>query len=416
MAMARSEFIDTLSTRGFIHQMSDADALDDLCTREILTGYIGFDCTASSLHVGSLVQLMLLYWMQQTGHRPLVLMGGGTTRIGDPSGRDTTRQLLDADTIEANKHGMFSIVERFVRFGDGPTDGIKDDNASWLTKLEYVAFLRDVGRHFSVNRMLTMDSVRLRLDREQPLSFLEFNYMVLQAYDYVELYKRYDCRLQMGGSDQWGNIVSGIDLGRRLAGAELFALTTPLITTSSGAKMGKTADGAVWLNADRTSVYDYWQYWRNTDDADVVRFLKLFTTLPMAEIERLAKLEGSEVNEAKKVLATEVTKMVHGKEAAENAAATAAATFEAGVVDAGLPTVDVPADELEVLGLLSALVTAGLSTSNSDARRSVQGGAVRVNDAKVSDPARQLTSADAKDGVVKLSIGRKKHALLRAVP
>ena len=414
--MARSDFINTLTARGFVHQMSDTEALDNALMDGVITGYIGFDCTAPSLHVGSLVQIMLLYWLQQTGHRPIALMGGGTTRIGDPSGRDTSRQLLDAETIEANKAGIFKIFERFLTFGEGPRDAIKADNAEWLDKLEYVPFLRDVGRHFSVNRMLTFDSVRLRLDREQPLSFLEFNYMVLQSYDFVELNKRYGCQLQMGGSDQWGNIVSGIDLGRRLAGADLFGITTPLITTASGAKMGKTADGAVWLNADRTSPYDYWQFWRNADDEDVARFLKLFTTLPLDEVERLAGLQGAEINEAKKTLATEVTAMVHGREAADAAAATAATTFEAGGLDAGLPTVDVAMADLEAgLGVLAAMVQAGLAASNSEARRGVQGGGARINDERVDDPHRIVGAGDLRDGLVKLSMGRKKHALLRAV-
>ncbi|MEM7694352.1 MAG: tyrosine--tRNA ligase [Pseudomonadota bacterium] len=412
--MARSDFIKTLTERGFIHQMSDADGLDTACATERITAYIGFDCTASSLHVGSLVQIMLLHWLQQTGHRPIVLMGGGTTRIGDPSGRDTTRQLLSVADIEANKAGIFRVFEPFLTFGQGPTDAIMADNADWLAALEYVPFLRDVGRHFSVNRMLTMDSVRLRLDREQPLSFLEFNYMVLQAYDFVELNRRYGCRLQMGGSDQWGNIVSGIDLGRRITGAGLFALTTPLITTAAGTKMGKTADGAVWLNADRTSPYDYFQFWRNTADADVGRFLRLFTTMPIAEIARLAALAGAEINEAKKTLALEATALVHGRAAAEAAAATAVATFEAGTLDDGLPTISMTAAEIEAgVGLLSALVDAGLAGSNSEARRSVQGGAVRLNDARVESATRMLAPADFDGGVAKLSVGKKRHALVR---
>ncbi|GAB5376224.1 MAG: tyrosine--tRNA ligase [Acuticoccus sp.] len=414
--MARSDFINTLSDRGFIHQASDIEALDTALTEDVVTAYIGFDCTAASLHVGSLVQIMKLYWLQQCGHRPLVLMGGGTTRIGDPSGRDTSRQLLDAATIAANKEGIFQIFRKLLTFGEGPTDAIEADNSEWLDTLEYVPFLRDVGRYFSVNRMLTFDSVKLRLDREQPLTFLEFNYMVLQAYDFVELNKRYGTRLQMGGSDQWGNIVSGIDLGRRMAGAELFGLTSPLITTASGAKMGKTADGAVWLNADRTSPYDYWQFWRNTEDADVARFMKLFTTLPLDEIARLAALGGAQINEAKKVLATEATAMVHGREAAEAAAATAQATFEGGGRDEGLPTVETPRATLrEGMGLLSAFVLAGLAISNSEARRGITGGGARVNDERVEDPQRVLTEADLADGVIKLSMGRKKHALLRAV-
>jgi len=416
MSMARSEFIKTLTARGFVHQMSDPEGLDAACADGPITAYIGFDCTANSLHVGSLVQIMMLHWLQQTGHRPLVLMGGGTTRIGDPSGRDTSRQLLDAETIDANKAGIFKVFEKFLTFGAGPTDALQIDNADWLTTLEYVPFLRDVGRHFSVNRMLSMDSVKLRLDREQPLSFLEFNYMVLQAYDFMEINRRYGCRLQMGGSDQWGNIVSGIDLGRRMTGAELFGLTSPLITLASGAKMGKTADGAIWLNADRTSAYDYWQFWRNTADADVARFLKLFTALPLDEIARLEALEGAEINEAKKTLATEATAFLHGREAADAAASTAEATFVAGAVDAGLPTVEVPRDALgEGMGILSALVTAGLAASNSEARRGVQGGAVRLNDEKIDDATRAIGLDDVREGVVKLSVGRKKHALLRPV-
>jgi len=414
--MARSDFLHTLESRGFVHQTSDAEALDAACREGSLAGYIGFDCTAASLHVGSLVQIMLLHWLQETGHRPIVLMGGGTTRIGDPSGRDTSRQLLDPETIAANKAGIFRIFSRFVRFGDGPTDAVEADNDAWLSGLEYVPFLRDVGRHFSVNRMLTFDSVRLRLDREQPLSFLEFNYMVLQAYDFVELNRRYGCRLQMGGSDQWGNIVSGIDLGRRLLGVELFGLTSPLITTASGAKMGKTADGAIWLNADMTSPYDYWQFWRNTADADVERFLKLFTRLPLDEVARLAALRGAEVNEAKKTLASEATALVHGRSAAETAAATAAATFEEGAADRGLPTVETPRATLEAgMGVLAALVLVGLAGSNSEARRGVVGGGARVNDERVDDPARVLTTGDLREGAVKLSMGRKRHALLRAV-
>lgn len=396
--------------------MSDAEGLDALCAEGMVTAYIGFDCTAASLHVGSLVQIMLLHWLQQTGHRPIVLMGGGTTRIGDPSGRDTSRQLLTPETIEENKRGIFQIFSRFLDFSEHDNAAIKADNADWLDTLEYVPFLRDVGRHFSVNRMLSMDSVRLRLDREQPLSFLEFNYMVLQAYDFVELNRRYDCRLQMGGSDQWGNIVSGIDLGRRILGVELFGATSPLITTASGAKMGKTAEGAVWLNADMTSPYDYWQFWRNTEDSDVERFLKLFTTLPLDEISRLSALQGAEINEAKKALATAVTTLVHGAEAAESAAATAATTFETGGLAAGLPTVEVKGDELAAgLGVLAAFVRAGLATSNSEARRSIQGGGARINDEKCADDKRLLTTADLNGDVIKLSLGRKKHALLKAV-
>jgi tyrosyl-tRNA synthetase len=412
--MPRSEFIKTLTDRGFIHQTSDAAGLDALCADERVTAYIGFDCTAPSLHVGSLVQIMLLHWLQQTGHRPIVLMGGGTTKIGDPSGRDSSRQLLDTAQIEANKTGIFRVFERFVTFSDAPDGAIAADNAEWLDDLKYVPFLRDVGRYFSVNRMLTFDSVRLRLEREQPLTFLEFNYMVLQAYDFVELFRRHGCRLQMGGSDQWGNIVSGIDLGRRILGHELYGLTSPLITTASGAKMGKTAEGAIWLNAELTSPWDYWQFWRNTADADVPRFLRLFTTLPLEEIERLSALEGAEINEAKKTLANEATAMLHGRPAAEEAAATAAATFEAGATAEGLPTVAVPRAELEEgVGVLAAFVKAGLAASNGEARRAVKGGGLRVNDERVDDDRRVLGPADVREGVVKLSVGRKKHALIR---
>ncbi|UOM34543.1 tyrosine--tRNA ligase [Acuticoccus sp. I52.16.1] len=411
--MARSDFLHTLHARGFIHQITDEEGLDSLCNGAMVTGYIGFDLTAPSLHVGHLVQIMMLHWLQQTGGRPIALMGGGTSKIGDPSGRDTTRQLMTAETIAENKASIFKVFNRFVDF---TADAIAADNAEWLDGLEYVPFLRDVGRHFSVNRMLTMDSVRLRLDREQPLTFLEFNYMVLQAYDFVELNRRYGCVVQMGGSDQWGNIVSGIDLGRRITGAELYGVTAPLITKSDGTKMGKTAGGAVWLNADMLRPYDYWQFWRNTGDADVARFLKLFTTLPLHEIERLAALQGSEINEAKKVLANEATALVHGREAAEGAAETAATTFEAGGIAEGLPTVDVSQAELaEGVGVLAAFVRSGLAASNSEARRAIQGGGARVNDDKLTDDKRLLGTADVVDGVIKLSLGKKKHALLRPV-
>ena len=339
----KSDFLNVLAARGFIQQVSEPQALDALASSSTVTAYIGFDCTAPSLHVGSLLPIMLLYWLQQTGHRPIALMGGGTTRVGDPSGKDESRRLLSDQAIDENLKGIRAIFSRFLRFGDGPAeksanDAMMANNADWLNKLNYIDFLRDVGRHFSINRMLAFNSVKLRLERQQELSFLEFNYMILQAYDFVELYRRYGCVLQMGGSDQWGNIVSGIDLGRRLHNAQFFALTAPLITTSSGAKMGKTASGAVWLNADQVSPYEYWQYWRNTEDGDVARFLKLFTVLPLDEIDRLAALKGAEINEAKKVLATEATALVHGRTAAEEAAATARTTFEEGGLGATLPT------------------------------------------------------------------------------
>jgi tyrosyl-tRNA synthetase len=412
MSAYRSDFLKTLAERGFIHQVSEPEALDARAAASRLTAYIGFDCTAPSLHVGSLLPIMMLYWLQQTGHRPIALMGGGTTRVGDPSGRDESRRLLTDADIENNLAGIKAVFSRFLSFGDD--QAIMANNADWLNHLNYVDFLRDVGRHFSVNRMLSFDSVKLRLERQQELSFLEFNYMVLQAYDFVELHKRYGCALQMGGSDQWGNIVNGIDLGRRLMNAQLFALTSPLITTSSGAKMGKTAAGAVWLNADMVSPYDYWQYWRNTEDGDVARFLKLFTVLPLDEIARLAALRGQELNEAKKVLATEATAMVHGRTAAEEAAETARQTFEEGALAESLPTVEIEKAELAAgLGVLNAFVRAGLVASTSEARRQIKGGGLRVNDANVADEKMTLTPRDLTEGVVKLSLGRKRHVLLK---
>ena len=414
MTQFKSEFLNTLSERGFIHQISDPDGLDKKFSTEIVTGYIGYDPTAASLHVGHLMQIMMLHWMQKTGHRPIALMGGGTGMIGDPSFKDEARKLQTEDTIAANLAGIKRSFQPYIRFGDGPTDAVMVDNAEWLLELNYVAFLRDVGRHFSVNRMLSFDSVKLRLDREQSLSFLEFNYMILQAYDFVELYKRTGCKLQMGGSDQWGNIVNGIDLGRRMEGADLYALTSPLLTTSSGAKMGKTASGAIWLNDDMLSAYDFWQYWRNTEDADVGRFLKLYTTLPMDEIARLEALGGSEINDAKKVLANEVTAMLHGRAAAEASAETARKTFEEGALADSLPTIEVPAASLsDGVGLLSLLVSAGLAGSNGEARRHIKGGAVRVNDAQVTDERLTVGTDSLVQGVVKLSVGRKKHVLVR---
>ena len=416
MSKFKSEFLRVLNERGFIHQVSDPEGLDALCAKEVVTAYIGFDCTAPSLHAGSLLPIMLLHWFQKTGHRPIALMGDGTTRVGDPSGKDASRQLLTPETIEANKAGIREVFARFLTFGEGKRDAIMASNADWLLKLNYVDFLREVGSHISVNEMIKRDSVAMRLQREQHLSFLEFNYMVLQAYDFVELNRRYDCRLQMGGSDQWGNIVSGTDLGRRLGTTQLFALTVPLLTASSGAKMGKTADGAVWLNADMLSPYDYWQYWRNTEDADVGRFLRLFTTLPLGEIAELEALAGAEINEAKKVLATEATKLVHGEPAAAEAAETAREAFEQGAAASGLPTVDVARAELAGggLGVLAAAVRTGLAASNGEARRHVKGGALRVNDEPVRDEKHVLREADIDaDGVIKLSVGKKKHALLR---
>jgi len=420
----KSDFLNVLATRGFIHQISEPEALDALARSSTITGYIGFDCTAPSLHVGSLLPIMLLYWMQQTGHRPITLMGGGTTRVGDPSGKDESRRLLSDDDINENLKGIRAIFSRFLRFGDaaGKTSGndasndaIMANNADWLNSLNYIDFLRDIGRHFSINRMLAFDSVKLRLERQQELSFLEFNYMILQAYDFVELYRRHGCVLQMGGSDQWGNIVNGIDLGRRLHNAQFFALTAPLITTSSGAKMGKTASGAVWLNAEQVSPYEYWQYWRNTDDADVVRFLKLFTVLPLDEIGRLAALKGSEINEAKKVLANEATALVHGREAARQAAATARTTFEEGGVGSTLPTVEVPRAELKAgMSVLTAFVKAGLASSNGEARRAIANNALMINDARVTSEKAAISAADVTaNGVIKLSLGRKRHVLLK---
>ncbi len=391
--------------------------LDKLARSGRLTGYIGFDCTAPSLHVGNLLGIMMLRKLQQTGHRPIVLIGGGTTKVGDPSGKDESRKLLSDAEIAANVAGIQSAFGKFVSFGEGPTDALLVNNADWLDDLNYIDFLRDYGRHFSVNRMLSYDSVKLRLEREQPLSFIEFNYMVLQAYDFVELYKRFGCRLQMGGSDQWGNIVNGIELGRRTEGVELFGLTTSLLTTASGAKMGKTASGAVWLNPDMLSPYDYWQYWRNTEDADVERFLKLFTELPLKEIDKLAKLEGAELNEAKKILATEATALLHGREAADRAEATARATFEQGTIAETLPTFELPRAALEKgWGVLSANVHVGFVPSTSEARRQIKGGGLKVNDVTVTDEKRLLTLADlTPEGVIKLSLGKKRHALIRPV-
>ena len=409
-----SEFLKTLNARGYIAQCTDDKALDAATNDGIITGYIGYDCTAPSLHVGNLISILMLRHLQQAGHRPIVVIGGGTTKVGDPSGKDESRQLLTQDKIDENKKTIRATFERFLTFGDGPTDAIMVDNDEWLSDLNYIEFLRDYGRHFSVNRMMSFDSVKLRLDREQPLSFLEFNYMILQAYDFLELNRRYDCTLQMGGSDQWGNIVNGIELTRRCDQNSVFGLTTNLLTTSSGAKMGKTAQGAVWLNDDMLPVYDYWQFWRNTEDADVGRFLRLFTELPLDEISRLEKLEGAELNDAKKILATEATAMCHGRGAAEKAEATARDTFEGGGTSADLPSVAIDAKQLaEGLGLLEAFVIAGLAKSNGEARRLVQGGGAKVNDTAQDDTTATLTEADVQDGTIKLSFGKKRHVLLR---
>lgn len=415
MSAFKSDFLRVLSERGFVHQISDPEGLDAACVKGPITAYIGFDATAPSLHAGSLIQIMMLHWMQETGHRPIALMGGGTTMIGDPSFKDEARKLLTVEDIDQNLEGIKKVFSKFLDFESGRA--LMINNADWLRHLNYVEFLRDVGRHFSVNKMLSYDSVKLRLDREQSLSFLEFNYMILQGYDFVELYRRTGCILQMGGSDQWGNIVNGIDLGHKMERAQFYALTSPLLTTSSGAKMGKTANGAVWLEADMLSPYDYWQYWRNTEDADVARFLKLYTKMPMDEVARLAALGGAEINEAKKILASEITALVHGRAAAEAAAETARKTFEEGAVAANLPTIEVASGELEAgLGVLAAFVKAGLAASNGEARRAVSGGALKVNDVAVTDDKARLTLADVtSDGVIKLSQGKKKHVLIRPV-
>ena len=417
MSAYQSDFLNVLQSRGFIHQMSDAAGLDALAAKGDVTAYIGYDCTASSLHVGHLLSIMMLHWLQQTGNKPVVLMGGGTTRVGDPSGRDETRKLLTYEQIDANKESIKGTFTKLIKFGAGKSDAAMADNAEWLTALNYIEMLRDVGRHFSINRMLTMDSVKMRLEREQELSFIEFNYMILQSYDYVELSRRYGCNLQMGGSDQWGNIVNGIDLGRRMGTHQLYALTCPLLTTSSGAKMGKTAAGAVWLNADLLSNYDYWQIWRNTEDADVERFLKLFTLLPMGEIAKLAALKGQDINEAKKVLATEATALIRGREAADAASETARKTFEEGTIAGDLPTLEIPRSELDAgAPALGLFVKAGLVASNGEARRQIKGGGLRINDAPVTDEKVNLTPKDlTSEGVVKLSMGRKKHVLLKPV-
>jgi tyrosyl-tRNA synthetase len=418
MTKLRSEFLTILTERGFVHQCSDMDGLDALAAQGKVVAYVGYDCTAPSLHVGSLISIMMLQWLQRTGAgKPIALMGGGTTRIGDPSGRDETRKILSLADIDANKNGIQQVFAQLLRFGQSPADAVMVDNAEWLAPLNYIEFLRDVGCHFSVNRMLAMDSAKLRLEREQELSFIEFNYMLLQAYDYVELARRYECNLQMGGSDQWGNIVTGLDLGRRMGTHQLYALTCPLLTTASGAKMGKTASGAVWLNEEQLAPYDYWQYWRNTEDADVGRFLKLFTTLPLGEVARLQALEGAEINEAKKTLATEATALVHGRARAEAAAETARKTFEQGTLATDLPTVEVTRAELaKGIGVLTAFVRAGLATSNSEVRRAISNHAIQVNDTKVSDERRMLGEPDVSaEGVIKLSLGKKKHVLLKPV-
>ncbi|MDP1960711.1 MAG: tyrosine--tRNA ligase [Reyranella sp.] len=413
----KSNFMRIVHERGMVHQCSDSVRLDELLSSGTRTAYIGFDCTADSLHVGSLLQIMMLRWWQKTGHKVIALMGGGTTKVGDPSFRDDARPLLTDEQIDTNMLGIKGVFSKYLTFGEGPTDAVMVNNADWLDTLLYIPLLRDVGRHFSVNRMLTMDSVKLRLERDQPLTFLEFNYMILQSYDFVELHKRHKCILQMGGSDQWGNIIMGADLGRRMESAELFALTTPLIATSSGAKMGKTMAGAVWLNAERVSAYDFWQYWRNTEDADVSRFLKLFTELPLPEIARLEALKGQEVNEAKKILATEVTRLAHGTAAAELAAETARRTFEEGAKADSLPTVDVPRARLKAgMAAFELLHEAGLAESRNEARKLVKGGGARLNDKPIASDTATVGEGDLdSSGMLKLSAGRKRHVLIRAV-
>ena len=417
MTALKSDFLREISDRGFVHQCTDLDGLDALMSESPITAYIGFDCTADSLHVGSLVPIMLLHWLQRCGHKPIVLMGGGTTKVGDPSGKDDSRQLLSEAQIAANVAGIRRIFDRFLTFGDGPGDALMVDNAEWLDGLAYIDFLRDYGRHFSVNRMLTFDSVRLRLEREHPLSFLEFNYMVLQAYDFLELARRQDCVLQMGGSDQWGNIVNGVELGRRIDQRTLYGLTSPLITTAAGAKMGKTAEGAVWLNAERLSAYDYWQFWRNCDDADVGRFLRLFTLLPLDEIARLEGLEGGEINDAKKVLANEATALCHGRAAAETAAETARQTFERGTHGDDLPVLEVSHGELAAgIAAYELLCRAGLTASNGEARRLIKGGGGRLNNRQIAEETALVGLADRDpEGLIKLSAGKKRHALVKMV-
>jgi tyrosyl-tRNA synthetase len=415
MTPFKSDFLNVLQERGFIHQCSDFEGLDALAAKGQATAYVGYDCTAPSLHIGNFLTMMMLYWLQQSGNKPITLMGGGTTMVGDPSGKDETRAIRSVEEIEANKASIRGVFAKVLHYGNGAADAVMLDNAEWLTKLNWIEMLRDVGKHFSVNRMLTMDSVRLRLEREQEMSFIEFNYMVCQAYDFVELARRTGCRLQMGGSDQWGNIVMGVDLGRRMGTPQLFALTTALLTTASGAKMGKTAQGAIWLNADACSPYEFWQYWRNTEDADVAKFLKLFTTLPMKEINKLAALKGAEINEAKKALADAATTLLHGEDAARTAAKTARQTFEEGAIAENLPTVEIPRSELELgAGVLAAFVKAGLVTSNGEARRQIKGGGLRVNDVAVIDEKMVLTPANlTAEGVIKLSLGKKRHVLVR---
>ena len=409
----KSDFLNVLHERGFIAQGTNIEGLDEACANGVVTGYIGFDATAKSLHAGSLLQIMLLYWLQQTGHRPLPLMGGGTTKVGDPTGKDEQRKLLTDADIQANIDGIKGAFTKFLTFGDGPTDAVMVNNNDWLSELGYVEFLRDYGVHFTINRMLTFDSVKLRLDRESPMTFLEFNYMLMQAYDFHELYNRYGCTLQLGGTDQWGNIVNGVELCRRKDSKEVFGLTTPLLTTASGKKMGKTEDGAVWLNADMFAPYDYWQYWRNVEDADVEMLLSRFTTLPMDEVRRLGALEGAEINDAKKILANEATTLLHGKDAAESAAATAQRTFEQGGLGGDLPTIEMARSAIDAgAPLIDQFIAAGLCASKGEARRHIKAGALKVNDTPVREEG-NINANDIVDGAVKISIGKKKHAVIR---
>lgn len=414
MTIYKSDLIQVLTERGYMHQCTDLEGLDAKAASGCITGYIGFDATANSLHVGNLISIMMLRRMQQTGHRPIVLMGGGTTKVGDPSGKDEMRSLIEDKTISANIASIQSIFDQFLNFGTGSADAILVNNAEWLDNLHYIAFLRDIGRHFTINRMLTMDSVKIRLEREQPLTFLEFNYMILQGYDFVELHKRYECALQLGGSDQWGNIVQGTDLGRRLLDADLFGFTSPLITTASGAKMGKTANGAIWLKPERLSPYEYYQFWRNADDADVGRFLKLFTDLSLAEIKKLEKLGGSEVNDAKKILALEATTLLHGHQAADNAATTSQQTFEQGGAGDNLPSIELPLTDLSSgIAILALLQRAGFASSNGEARRLIRGGGAKINGNKIEDESLTVDRQFLSGGIIKISAGKKRHAIVR---
>jgi tyrosyl-tRNA synthetase len=417
MVSYKSEFLNTITKRGFLHQCTDLGSLDERASSEIIPAYIGFDCTAPSLHVGSLLPVMLLRWLQKTGHKPIVLMGGGTTKVGDPSGKDESRQLLTEEKINANMEGIKCIFSKYLNFGNGSTDAVMINNAAWLDKLNYIDFLRTYGPHFTINKMLTFDSVKLRLEREQPLTFLEFNYMILQAYDFLELSRRNDCLMQMGGSDQWGNIINGVELGRRVDNTQLFGLTIPLMTMASGAKMGKSAAGAIWLDAEQLSVYDFWQYWRNTEDADVGRFMRLFTELPLDEIKKLEVLKNEEINEAKKILADEITKLCHGEAAAKTASATALETFEGTGLSANLPTLEVSKNDLEAgFTAFDLFRQAGLANSNGEARRLIKGNGARLNDIIITDETLLISSKDKnKENVIKLSAGKKRHILIRDV-